>query len=62
MERLQAFEEMLKDIQERKSFEESEMARMKAEGNIKSATYKQYFTNKIIYQQMLSLYEEYGLL
>lgn len=62
MDRLQAFEDMLKDIQDRKSFEESEMARMKAEGNVKSATYKQYFTNKLVYKQMLSLYQEHGLL
>lgn len=62
MDRLNAFEEMLQDIQDRMEYEACEMERMKAEGKVQCATYKQYFSNKFVYQQIMSLYEQHGLL
>lgn len=62
MERLEAFEKMLSDIQ--KSYEEEKaiMDKLKAEGKEKTATYKQYMGNRLVYGRILSLYKQYGLI
>lgn len=62
MERLDAFEKMLSDIQKQAQYESSKMEELKAAGKEKSATYRQYFGNKMLYKMMLDKYKEYGLL
>lgn len=62
MERLEAFERMLADIRQQAEYEASEMERLKAAGKEKSATYRQYFGNKMLLQQMLMYYRKYGLI
>lgn len=62
MDRLAAFEEMLADVQKQAAFEQSEMDRLKAEGKVKTVTYRQYFSNRMLYKKMLDKYAQYGLL
>ena len=62
MDRLQAFEEMLEEIQHRMESEKAIMDKLKAQSKEKSATFKQYLGNRLMYQQMLALYEKHGLL
>ena len=37
------------------------MEKMKAEGKVKTVTYQQLMSRKMMYQNMLSLYQIYGL-
>ena len=60
--RLEAFERMLKAVQENYHTADEKMRQLKAEGKEKTATYRQLLGNKMQYQSMLSLYEIYGLL
>lgn len=60
--RLEAFEKMLLAVQENYEITDQKMKRLKAEGREKSATYRQLMGNKMQYQNMLSMYEIYGLL
>ena len=60
--RLEAFEKMLQAVQESYIFADNKMKKLKAEGKEKTATYRQLMGDKMRYQQMLSLYEIYGLL
>ena len=62
MERLEQFEKMMADIKEQSEYETEQMRRLKAEGKEKSATYRQYFGNRLLYKMMLDKYKEYGLL
>ena len=62
MERIEAFEKMLKDIQEQAETENQKMAELKAAGKEKTATYRQYFGNRLFYKKMLDLYRKYGLI
>ena len=62
MDRLQAFEMMLRDIVTRTEREKAEMDELKRQGKEKTATYRQYMGNRLMYRQMLSLYRQYGLL
>ncbi|MBQ3301426.1 MAG: hypothetical protein IJH04_04705 [Eggerthellaceae bacterium] len=62
MDRLEAFERMLADIQEQAEFEAAQMARLKSEGKEKTATFRQYLGNRMLYQTMLAKYREYGLI
>ena len=62
MERLDAFEKMLSDIQKQAQYESSKMEELKAAGKEKSATYRQYFGNRMLYKMLLDKYREYGLL
>ena len=61
-ERLEAFERMLADVQ--KSYGEltARMERLKAEKKEKTATFRQYWSNKMTCQYMLSMYQQYGLI
>ena len=61
-ERLAAFERMLADVQ--KNYEEfsARMDKLKAEKKEKSATFRQYWSNKMTCQYMLSMYKDYGLI
>ena len=61
-DRLQAFEQMLKDVKSQMQYTQSELDKLKAQGREKSVTFKQYLSNKLMYQRILSLYEKHGLL
>ena len=62
MERLDAFEKMLSDIQKQAQYEIDKMAELKAAGKEKTATYTQYFGNRMFFKMILEKYKEYGLL
>lgn len=62
MERLEAFELMLSDIQKQSKYEILQMKKLKSEGKEKSATYRQYFGNRMLYKMILEKYKEYGLI
>lgn len=62
MERIEAFEKMLSDLQAQAEFERQKMTELKAAGKEKTATYRQYFGNRLFYKMMLDKYKEYGLL
>ena len=62
MERLAAFESMLADIQQQSEYERKQMEKLKSEGKEKSATYRQYFGNRMLYKMILEKYREYGLI
>ena len=62
MDRLDAFERMLADIQEQAAYEAGQMEVLKAQGREKTATYKQYVGNRLLFKVMLEKYREYGLL
>ena len=61
-QRLEAFEEMLKNIQKEYDSIQRQMEGLKNKGKTKSATYRQLMGRKMTYQSMLSMYEVYGLL
>jgi hypothetical protein len=62
MERMQAFEKMLEDIVLRYEQEKKTMDALKAQGKEKTATYRQYMGNRLMYSRMLDLYRQYGLM
>lgn len=62
MERLEAFEKMLDDLKAQAAYEENQMEQLKAAGREKSATYRQFFGNRLFYKQMLNTYKKYGLM
>ena len=62
MERLQAFEKMLEDILLQYEQEKNAMDELKAQGKEKTATYRQYMGNRLMYSRMLDLYRQYGLM
>ena len=62
MDRLEAFERMLADIKKQTDEENRKMAELKAAGREKSATYRQYFSNRMLYKMILDRYRKYGLL
>lgn len=61
-DRLEAFEKMLADVQANYAEVSARMERLKAEGKEKSATFRQYWSNRMTDQYMLSLYQQYGLI
>ena len=62
MERLEAFEAMMKTVLEHSASEKIMMDQLKAQGKEKSATYRQYMGNRLFYSRVIELYREYGLL
>ena len=62
MERLRAFEDMLTDILTQYENEKKLMDDLKAQGKEKTAAYRQYMGNRLLYGQMLDLYRRHGLL
>ena len=62
MDRLDACERMLADIQEQAAYEAGQMEVLRAQGREKTATYKQYVGNRLLFKAMLEKYREYGLL
>lgn len=61
-ERLETFEKMLADVQKNYGELSTRMEKLKAEGKEKSATFRQYWSNKMTCQYMLSMYKDYGLI
>ena len=61
-DRKERFETMLHDIQKQYESEKKAMDELKAKGKEKSATYRQYMGNRLMYGRMLDLYKQYGLL
>ena len=62
MERIEAFEAMLKAALEQSEAERQKMeAALKAQGK-KSATYRQYLGNRLFYNQLFAMYRQYGLI
>lgn len=61
-DRLKAFESMLEDVKGQMKYAQYEMNKLKAQGREKSVTFKQHMSNKLMYQRILSMYKEYGLL
>ena len=62
MDRLEQFESMLAEIENDLEFKTIELERLKTQGKEKSATFKQYLADKLLYQRMLSIYDRHGLL
>ncbi len=60
-QRLEAFERMLRSVQEQYEAAGAEMKQLKEEGKEKTATYRQRMGSKLQLQKMLSLYQAYGL-
>ncbi len=61
MDRPEAFEKMLADMQQQAEKEHVEMEKMKAAGKEKTAAYRQYFSNHLFNQMIFRKYREYGL-
>ncbi len=62
MDRLEAFERMLADLQARLAATEARMQALRAQGKEKSVTFRQLMGEKLQLQAMLELYRVYGLL
>ena len=62
MDRLEAFERMLADLQVRLAATEERMQALRAQGKEKSVTFRQLMGEKLQLQAMLELYRVYGLL
>ena len=62
MDRMEAFETMLRELWQRAEYEKQKMDELKLQGKDKTATYRQYMGNRLLYQQMLALYRQYGLI
>lgn len=62
MDRLEAFERMLADLQARLADTQAKMQAVKAQGREKSATYRQLMGDRMQMKAMLDLYRLYGLL
>lgn len=61
-ERLAAFEAMLDSVQRQYAETTTRMDKMKLEGKVKTATYRQLFARKLSLQDALTMYQVYGLL
>lgn len=61
-EREKNFEKMLEAVKRNYLDTQTKMDRLKAQGKTKSATYRQLMGSKMMYQNMLSLYQLYGLI
>lgn len=60
-EREEKFEKMLRAIQEEYAEVCNKMETLKTEGKTKTVTYKQLMARKLTLQNMLSMYQIYGL-
>ncbi len=61
-DRLAAFERMLEDIQNQARYQQEKMEELKSQGKEKSATYRQYFAQRMLYRMILDKYRQYGLI
>ena len=62
MDRLEAFERMLADLQARLAATEARMQALRAQGKEKSVTFRQLMGEKLQLQAMLERYKMYDLL
>ena len=62
MDRLEAFERMLADLQARLAATEERMQALRAQGKEKSVTFRQLMGEKLQLQAMLELYKMYDVL
>lgn len=62
MERIDRFEKMLSDIQNKYSVILEKMEKMKADGKNKTVTYRQLMADKMTLQNILITYKTYGLI
>ena len=60
-EKLKAYEKMQSAIQTEYDNAVKKMEKLKAEDKTKSATYRQLMGKKLLYKDMLAIYEIYGL-
>ena len=60
--RLEAFETMLSAVEADYASTVSKMVQLKAAGKEKSATYRQLMGNKLQLQNILTMYQIYGLI
>ncbi len=60
--RLEAFEKMLETVLSQYDSVVAKMDQLKSVGKEKTATYRQFFANKLQLQMMISYYRTYGLL
>ena len=61
-EREDRLERMLQEIQAEYASIEQKMAVLRAEGKTKTVTFRQLMGNKLMYQSMLSMYRDHGLI
>ena len=61
-EREERFERMLQEIQAEYAAIERKMSVLRVEGKTKTVTFRQLMGNKLMYQSMLSMYREHGLI
>lgn len=61
LDRLEAFEKMLSAVQAGYDDANEKMMCLKSEGKEKTATFRQLMGDKMLYQNMLSMYKIYGL-
>ena len=61
-EREERFERMLQEIQAEYAAIERKMSVLRAEGKTKTVTFRQLMGNKLMYQSMLSMYRDHGLI
>ena len=61
-QREENFEKMLVFVQEKYADTTAKMEALKAAGKTKSATFRQLMGDKLMYQNMLTLYTLYGLI
>lgn len=59
--RLAAFEAMLAAVRENHAQTDEALRRLREQGKEKTATYRQLMGNRMMYQNLLSLYRAYGL-
>lgn len=62
MERIEKFEKMLGDIQNKYSTVLLKMEKLRSEGKNKTVTYKQLMAEKMTLQNILITYKTYGII
>ena len=60
-ERLQKFEQIIKDLEEETALIDSQIEGMKTQGKTKTATFKQLLARKMTLKQFLGIFEQHGL-
>ena len=61
-EREERFERMLQEIQAEYAAIERKMSVLRAEGKTRTVTFRQLMGNKLMYQSMLTMYRQHGLI
>lgn len=60
-ERLQEFEQIIKELEDESARVDSQIEDMKAKGKTKTATFKQLLARKMTLKQFLGIFEQHGL-